>query len=909
MPEPSSSAATQAPAPPPHGKGLSQAFSASNKTKSHVGPWRLGRTLGRGSSGRVRLAKHSVTGKLAAVKIVPKSSFDTISYNISDKAPYGIEREIIIMKLIQHPNVMGLYDVWENKGELYLVLEYIEGGELFDYLVAKGRLEENEAIKYFRQIIHGVDYCHKFNICHRDLKPENILLDNGIIKIADFGMAALETAGKMLETSCGSPHYASPEIVAGKAYHGAPSDIWSCGIILFALLTGHLPFDDDNIRKLLFKVQEGRFAMPLELSVEAKDLIWKMLQVDPKQRISMPEILNHPLLSKYPDKKQFSMNPYSLVDSRMVKRPVKSPDDIDLEILKNLQTLWHGATEESLIESLLSDEMNSEKTFYCLLVKYRHDHIDSDEILGNTPRQRGRDPRSHRSQPCTTPRSRSRSKARSKSRSHSRLILEKSKSSSHSVSKLKASSKDSSSTENEIPAVPKLASTYSLALKKSAEFASMVEHAFESISPNLDEITPSTPCDTSPLASKAKLDISVLDSPTKLNFDDPPSSPDLFSPSTVKRVYEADRFADAVEDETTLHMKRSLESDSDTGQARKLFLENPPSKREIKPLYSRRQKHSHPKIKAINEEKLVDQSIPHDPSFVESRLHISDMLKTEEFKPKLDDQLRTPVTYVSPFGADTPFTMTSTMQLKLSNPGTAPIVEKPLVRMNQARNSDSPTVVSPIVSSAKTKAGSPKPVLKSKGLFRKFALGSRKSIISETPRAASAQTTSSYNSSTPTVADSSLSELTRNATRPQSSISTPKSNWFSKLLSSNKTDTKGFYSLVRTPDLRRTILMILSEWQRYGISNITEKESLSGCIIRAKVSSSNVLMVRSSRFQIEIGPIGPIITTVLIIRERGSSSTFTRFLGELERELELRNVLFTSNPVEPVAGKSIGILV
>ncbi|ODQ58872.1 hypothetical protein WICANDRAFT_22521, partial [Wickerhamomyces anomalus NRRL Y-366-8] len=266
----------------------------------HVGPWKLGRTLGRGSTGRVRLAKHSETGQLAAVKIVPKSKFqknENGQESNTGASPYGIEREIIIMKLISHENVMGLYDVWENKGELYLVLEYVEGGELFDYLIKKGRLQEKEAIHYFQQIINGVSYCHQFNICHRDLKPENLLLDKNLnIKIADFGMAALEINSKLLETSCGSPHYASPEIVTGKNYHGSPSDVWSCGIILFALLTGHLPFDDENIRKLLIKVQTGKFIMPNYLSKDAKDLIWKMLKVNPMERIKIQDILKHPLL-------------------------------------------------------------------------------------------------------------------------------------------------------------------------------------------------------------------------------------------------------------------------------------------------------------------------------------------------------------------------------------------------------------------------------------------------------------------------------------------------------------------------------------------------------------------------------------------------------------------------------------
>src|SRR5258708_7316173 len=172
----------------------------------------------------------------------------------------------------------------------HLLLEYVEGGEVFDLLVSKGRLSLQEALCYFKQIISGVDYCHRFNICHRDLKPENLLLDaNRNIKIADFGMAALELHGGtgLLETSCGSPHYASPEIVTGKAYHGAASDIWSCGVVLYALLTGRLPFDHPNIGELLKRVRAGRFEMPRDISHDARDLLARMLVVDPERRISV----------------------------------------------------------------------------------------------------------------------------------------------------------------------------------------------------------------------------------------------------------------------------------------------------------------------------------------------------------------------------------------------------------------------------------------------------------------------------------------------------------------------------------------------------------------------------------------------------------------------------------------------
>ncbi|QPG73317.1 hypothetical protein FOA43_000627 [Brettanomyces nanus] len=350
--------------------------------ENRIGPWRLGRTLGRGSTGRVRLAKHCTTGRLAAIKIIPKSAGKQQTkgkMRVDEHGlPYGIEREIIIMKLISHPNIMGLYDVWENQNELYLVLEYVEGGELFDYLINHGRLTEREAAHYFRQIIDAVAYCHKFQICHRDLKPENILLDrNKNIKIADFGMAALETRQKLLETSCGSPHYASPEIVAGKAYHGSPSDVWSCGVILFALLTGHLPFDDPSIRTLLMKVQAGRFHMPSALSSEAKGLIWSMLKVKPSDRISIDKISSHPFLKKYEslEQHQHTDSIARQLDNLDVSAPVTSPDR---DIFHNLQTLWHGVPGESIITKLQSSGGTPEKMFYYLLQNYKKTHVKQE---------------------------------------------------------------------------------------------------------------------------------------------------------------------------------------------------------------------------------------------------------------------------------------------------------------------------------------------------------------------------------------------------------------------------------------------------------------------------------------------------------------------------------------------------
>jgi serine/threonine protein kinase len=195
---------------------------------------------------------------------------------------------------------MKMYDVWSSAKYLYLVLEYVQGGELFDYLCGRGtRLPLLEAISIIKQVLAGVNYCHTFSICHRDLKPENILLTTETVgssskpteikrvKIADFGMSTLDTLNGLLRTSCGSPHYAAPEIVRGQTYSGATSDIWSCGVIFFALLTSRLPFDDPQVSNVLRKVRDGRFTVPEYVVGPTKDLLVRMLEVDIEKRITV----------------------------------------------------------------------------------------------------------------------------------------------------------------------------------------------------------------------------------------------------------------------------------------------------------------------------------------------------------------------------------------------------------------------------------------------------------------------------------------------------------------------------------------------------------------------------------------------------------------------------------------------
>ncbi|PYH71125.1 serine/threonine-protein kinase [Aspergillus vadensis CBS 113365] len=367
------------------------------KRKTHVGPWQLGRTLGTGVSGRVRLAKHSVTGQLAAIKIVSKKSAAiTQSASIAgmDKKanrmggigprqiPSGLEREVVIMKLIEHPNVINLYDVWENRGELYLVLEFVEGGELFEYVSENAPLREDEAVRIFCQIIAGLGYCHRFNICHRDLKPENILLDaQGNVKLADFGMAALQPSHRWLDTSCGSPHYAAPEIVGGKRYLGDKADIWSCGIILYALLTGFLPFDGDDTHRTLELVRRGEFKIPPNISREAADLIIRILEKNPDHRISMSEIWRHPLIRKYEKRYQgavdYHIGPAPPLMPEDCGPPITNKEDVDIDLLRNLQTLWHDATPEAILKRILDPTPSHQRLFYNALVKFRNEQLEN----------------------------------------------------------------------------------------------------------------------------------------------------------------------------------------------------------------------------------------------------------------------------------------------------------------------------------------------------------------------------------------------------------------------------------------------------------------------------------------------------------------------------------------------------
>ena len=286
----------------------------------------------------------------------------------TERSMLFLEREIVVMKLVDHPNIMHLYDVWETSGELYLILEYVEGGELFDYIADRKRLSPEGALDLFQQLISAMDYLQSLKIAHRDLKPENLLLDKSkILKVAVFGMAAWLGGDDLQQTACGSPHYASPEVIANVPYDGTVSDIWSCGVILYALLTGRLPFDDEDTTALLRKVTAGVYVMPTDIDTGAKDLLKKMLEKDVSKRVKIQDIKKHPWFLSQPRK----LPDYPTPSFNEIARPLKKSSEIDPDVFANLRTLWKNAPEEELMKSLLCEDQTWEKMVYALLLRYR----------------------------------------------------------------------------------------------------------------------------------------------------------------------------------------------------------------------------------------------------------------------------------------------------------------------------------------------------------------------------------------------------------------------------------------------------------------------------------------------------------------------------------------------------------
>jgi len=310
--------------------------------------------VGVGSFGKVKVAEHVLTGHKVAIKILNRKKIQAM--DMEEK----VRREIKILRLFMHPHIIRLYEVIETPTDIYVVMEYVKTGELFDYIVEKGRLMEDEARHFFQQIISGVEYCHRNMVVHRDLKPENLLLDGRMnVKIADFGLSNIMRDGHFLKTSCGSPNYAAPEVISGKLYAGPEVDVWSCGVILYALLCGSLPFDDENIPNLFKKIKGGIYNLPSHLSPGARDLIPRMLLVDPLKRITLPEIRQHPWFAAHLPRYLAVMRAEAMVGSPRID------DEVVVEVARL------GFEREMLLDSLRTQQQNKATVTYWLMCDNR----------------------------------------------------------------------------------------------------------------------------------------------------------------------------------------------------------------------------------------------------------------------------------------------------------------------------------------------------------------------------------------------------------------------------------------------------------------------------------------------------------------------------------------------------------
>lgn len=260
------------------------------------GKYEVGKMLGKGNFGKVYKAKSVTTGEIVAIKMISKD--EVKKQGMSEQ----VKKEISIMPLVKHPNIVELKEVMATKCNIYLVMEYVGGGDLYTKIVNHGKLDENLARKFFQQLIMAVDFCHSRGVCHRDLKLENILLDsNGDnLKICDFGLATFlggkenNNFDELLYTACGAFAYMAPEIIRGEKYCGKMADIWSCGVILFTLMAGYPPFQDENRRRMLWKIRVIKYDFPLEFSKEVEELIKKIFVPIPCERIMISDIMKTP---------------------------------------------------------------------------------------------------------------------------------------------------------------------------------------------------------------------------------------------------------------------------------------------------------------------------------------------------------------------------------------------------------------------------------------------------------------------------------------------------------------------------------------------------------------------------------------------------------------------------------------
>ncbi|XP_052046754.1 serine/threonine-protein kinase MARK2 isoform X3 [Apodemus sylvaticus] len=332
---------------------------ASADEQPHIGNYRLLKTIGKGNFAKVKLARHILTGKEVAVKIIDKTQLNSSSLQ-------KLFREVRIMKVLNHPNIVKLFEVIETEKTLYLVMEYASGGEVFDYLVAHGRMKEKEARAKFRQIVSAVQYCHQKFIVHRDLKAENLLLDADMnIKIADFGFSNEFTFGNKLDTFCGSPPYAAPELFQGKKYDGPEVDVWSLGVILYTLVSGSLPFDGQNLKELRERVLRGKYRIPFYMSTDCENLLKKFLILNPSKRGTLEQIMKDRWMNVGHEEDELKPYVEPLPDYKDPRRT---------ELMVSM-----GYTREEIQDSLVGQRYNEVMATY-LLLGYKSSELEGDTI-------------------------------------------------------------------------------------------------------------------------------------------------------------------------------------------------------------------------------------------------------------------------------------------------------------------------------------------------------------------------------------------------------------------------------------------------------------------------------------------------------------------------------------------------
>ncbi|XP_029014032.1 serine/threonine-protein kinase MARK1 isoform X2 [Betta splendens] len=329
----------------------------------HVGNYRLLKTIGKGNFAKVKLARHTLTGRQVAVKIIDKTQLNPTSLQ-------KLFREVRVMKTLKHPNIVKLFEVIETDRTLYLVMEFASGGEVFDYLVAHGRMKEKEARAKFRQIVSAVEYCHQKRIVHRDLKAENLLLDADMnIKIADFGFSNEFTLGSKLDTFCGSPPYAAPELFQGKKYDGPEVDVWSLGVILYTLVSGALPFDGQNLKELRERVLRGKYRIPFYMSSDCEILLKKLLVLNPGKRSSLQQVMKDRWMNAGCNGEE--LKPFSEPE----------PDLSDLKRMELMKTM--GFSQEEVMKALNAQKYNEVMATYLLLGR-KPAEFEVGESVSNT---------------------------------------------------------------------------------------------------------------------------------------------------------------------------------------------------------------------------------------------------------------------------------------------------------------------------------------------------------------------------------------------------------------------------------------------------------------------------------------------------------------------------------------------